>query len=279
MKLQLKRSASPGALIAKLRNFANDANTVRNISTGVQGSLVVRDQYLQLIERIESAFAAHVQQTDLVRLLHTDRYWHIREITSETSRPYPLINSEIDSRIRVFNEIADALEARVGLWSGSEGSHTAVLCTNVLLRIQPPWQIRWSQFLGHQHVRLIVPLRVIEELDKLKYSGDTKVRQVVRRLLPQLESKLLDANGGIVRIDPTVTLEVPVEPGPRDRPNHADEEILTTCESILQFANQRPMSLVTEDTGMRLQAQARGIPTVRVPDEFKRSPEDDEVSP
>lgn len=260
-----------------LRGVANDANNVRNVSTGVQGSLLVRDQYLQLVERMESALARQVESTDLTRLLHTDRYWHIRDMTSETSRPYPLVNSEIESRIMAFNEAADDLEARVALWSAPENSHTAVLCTNVLLRIEPPWQVPWSQFLGHKYLRLVVPLRVIEELEKLKYSSDVKVRQVVRRLIPQLENKLIDADSGIVRIDPTVTLEVPVEPGPRNRPTHADEEILTTCENILQFTEKQSMTLVTEDTGMRLQARTRGIATIRVPEEFRRNPEEDDV--
>jgi hypothetical protein len=34
------------------------------------------------------------------------------------------------------------------------------------------------------------------------------------------------------------TLKVPIVPGPRGRPVHADEEILQLCEDIRQFGNQ-----------------------------------------
>ena len=236
----------------------------------------MRDQYLQLIERMEFALSHQLVLDDVHRLLHTDRYWHVLDMDSATPRPYPLVNAEIESRMAALTEAADELAARIALWSGPEGWHTTVLDTNVLVRVEPPWQVPWPQIVGRDCVRLVIPLRVIEELEKLKYTNDTKVRQVVRKLVPQLESKLLDNGSDPIRLDPKITLEVPVEPGLRDRPIHADEEILTTCESILQFTGRQELTLVTDDTGMHLQARARGIATKRVPDEFKRTL--DEVS-
>jgi hypothetical protein len=48
---------------------------------------------------------------------------------------------------------------------------------------------------------------------------------------------------------------VPIDPGPRNRPEDADEEVLNTCRELSLLSSQ-DVTLVTGDTGMRLRAQA-----------------------
>jgi hypothetical protein len=69
-----------------------------------------------------------------------------------------------------------------------------------------------------------------------------------------------------------VTLEVLIEPGPRSRPEDADEEILDTCRELWDFSGQEGgTTLVTNDVGMHLRAMGiGGIRTVPLPDEYRR---------
>lgn len=56
--------------------------------------------------------------------------------------------------------------------------------TNVLLQFQPPDQINWTELLHVAAVRLVIPLRVIEELDTKKHGRSQKLSERARELLP-----------------------------------------------------------------------------------------------
>jgi predicted ribonuclease YlaK len=123
---------------------------------------------------------------------------------------------------------------------------------------------------GRRLVRLIVPLRVIEELDILKYDRRRQDRaERARRILPQLEA-IVGTAGAPSELRPGTTIEVLIEPTPRYRPTDADEEILETCRELQQYES-RPVYLVTADTAMRLRAQALNLRVVRMPSEYSRS--------
>ncbi|MCW2999178.1 MAG: hypothetical protein JWN65_2727 [Solirubrobacterales bacterium] len=151
------------------------------------------------------------------------------------------------------------------------------LDTNVLLHCLPPGQIAWRGALGHPAVRLILPLRVVEELDARKYSGRRDLAERARRLLPQLEAAVGYAGEPRAPADGT-TLEVFVERSPRRRPADADEEILSTCAELAQLSG-RPITLVTQDTGMRLRAQAQGTEVKALPLEYQRLVRQDGIEP
>ena len=140
--------------------------------------------------------------------------------------------------------------------------------TNILLQYQEPTKVPWRDVLSAQSVRLIVPLRVVEELDAKKYSGSKRLAERARALLPRLEA-LVGRDGSPGPIADGVTVEVPVEPGQRWRPADADEEILAFCAELPQLV-QAPATLVTADTAMRLRAGAQGTPVVMPPDKYRR---------
>lgn len=160
------------------------------------------------------------------------------------------------------------LEQRAARLSLAPG-HIAVLDTHVLLHYQPPEQIPWPKVVGHPHVRLVVPLRVVEELDEKKYARRDDIADRARRLLPRLEAVLGPA-GAPGELRESVTIEVPVDSGPRRRPANADEEILDTCRELRQLTG-REVSLVTGDTSMRLRGEARGLRVVKMPAEYERT--------
>jgi predicted ribonuclease YlaK len=150
----------------------------------------------------------------------------------------------------------------------------AVLDTNVLVEFVPPDQVNWGSIIGASPVRLVVPLRVVEELNSLKYDQrPTQRAECVRRLLPQLARWLADP-GGAVQLRPDTSIEMDLVTGPRDRPLDGDEEVLQACQEFEQFGSNSVV-LVSEDAAIRLRAQALGIRTTQLPDRYSRNPAPD----
>jgi predicted ribonuclease YlaK len=144
----------------------------------------------------------------------------------------------------------------------------------VLLEYLPPAEIPWTEIVRQDSVRLILPLRVIEELDAKKYSRRKSLSNRARRLLPQL-AKVIGSSGEPGDLRPGVTIEVTVDPGPRLRPEDADEEVLAACAELRQFSATE-ITLISADTAMRLRAGALQIPVMEMPNQYLRQSDSEE---
>ena len=70
-----------------------------------------------------------------------------------------------------------------------------------------------------------------------------------------------------------MTLEVPVDPGPRSRPQDADEEILGFCAELPQLIGA-DVTLVTGDTSMRMRARAQKTAVRGLAETYRRGRDD-----
>ncbi len=226
----------------------------------------LRDAYLTWVEATESQLHNISLDADLVSALHTPRYWRIRSLEVDP-RPFPLVDAEVTQQVDWLQWLLDDLNSRISRVRSAPG-HITVLDSNVLLEFVPPEQVSWPDVVGKKPVRLVVPLRVIEELDAKKYARREDLAGRARRILPKLEQTI--GGGGAPRqLLPDVTIEVPVDPGPRYRPVDADEEILDTCRELAQLSGQT-VGMVTADTAMRLRAQAQAVPVIAMPENYQR---------
>jgi rRNA-processing protein FCF1 len=281
-RLHVKPGADPAAGARRLAELIMLGGNVSPRGAGPQGMVLMRDAYLDWIEQVESCLSSITADLAPVSELFTAQYWAIRSLSSDwrevsDPRPYPLVYGEVSRQIDRLRRLLDDLNARLTRASAAAGSLT-VVDTNVLLHYLPVDQIPWPGIVGSQDVRLVIPLRVIEELDAKKYAKRQDLSKRARNILPALE-RLLGQAGAPGRVTDGVTVEVPVETGPRDRSEDADEVILETCRELGQFA-ARPVALVTGDYGMRLRAQALGIRTMPMPEKYlRRGPLDTEVTP
>jgi rRNA maturation endonuclease Nob1/predicted DNA-binding protein YlxM (UPF0122 family) len=144
----------------------------------------------------------------------------------------------------------------------------AVLDTNVLLHHRPLSDVDWPSIVGAKSVLLVVPLRVVHELDARKYVG-TKGGDRARTRI-RLLSEFVAAGADQVRagVDVEVVASVDLDPGTARRPPiPADTEILETCEALRAYAGSNPVYLVTADLAMQIVAKTRGIDVRRMPDE------------
>jgi rRNA-processing protein FCF1 len=262
-RLYLKAGVQAAHALKTLRSLIAEAD---GLTVGTSGA-AVREAYVRWIENVESQLAHLTHDHDVIEMLQSDRYWQIRAIHNPVARPLPLVTAERDLQKAALSRLADDLDQRVQRFGVAPGQ-IAVLDTNILLHYQEPQKIRWREALGATAWRLVIPLRVVEELDAKKYSGSTKLAPRARALLPLLE-RLVGEDGSARELEEGVTIEVPVEPGQRSRPSDADEEILGLCAELAQLAGD-VVTLVTNDTGMRLRARAQGTDVAALDDKYLR---------
>jgi predicted ribonuclease YlaK len=165
-----------------------------------------------------------------------------------------------------LGEVTARLRTLAGL-AARPGS-TCLLDTNALLHYTRFDQLPWPQRLGQELVRLVVPLAVVDELDGKKYARREEFQQRSRELLALIDGYVTASPpAGYSTVRDGVTFEVlPDEPGHHRMPSN-DQEILERCEFLHQVTG-RQVTLITADTGMRINAQARRINV------FKLSAED-----
>lgn len=138
-----------------------------------------------------------------------------------------------------------------------------VLDTNALLHYTRFDQLPWPERIGQPAVRLIVPLAVIDELDNKKYARREEFQQRARELLALIDRYETAAPDAYAPLRQGVTFEVlPDEPG-HFRAASTDQEILERCEFLAQVTGS-PVTLVTGDSGVRINARARDIEVVKL---------------
>jgi hypothetical protein len=275
-RLHLKSGVQGDHAVKVLRELVARAEAVTVAGAGLASGNAVREAYIRWVEDVEAQLVYLTNNSEIVARFHTDRYWHISAIHQPVARPIPMVTAERDLRRSELTRLADDLERRIGQWTATPG-RIAVLDTNVLMHYEEPDKIRWHEALGTGPWRLVIPLRVVEELDMKKYTDSPKLSSRARALLPRLE-KLIGDDGAPRALKDGVTIEVPVERGPRARLVDADEEILAMCFELPQLT-AAPVTLVTGDTGMRLRARAQATEVAQLPTKYRRKLEQTAARP
>jgi hypothetical protein len=220
--------------------------------------------YVAWVESTEKQLRNVFSDVGVVHQLRSTTYWAIRQ---SAPRCLDLISTEVTEQVSWLEALIDRLRVIAVRLEAAPGRAT-VLDTNVLLHYQPPWDVEWPTVTGEEEVRLVLPLRVVEELDEKKYMSRGDLADRARRLLSQLWQRLGESAGGPVRLRGKTTIEVPVEDGRRERSLDADEEILDSCEQLRNVG--RAPILVTADTSMSLRAKARRLDVTPMPERYRR---------
>jgi hypothetical protein len=270
-RLALRPGVDPGNASSAIADCLLLAGNLAGSATGPDPVAALRASYLEWVEATELQLAALTPDPRVIGMLRTDAHWYIRRMGRDEPRPHPLVVAEIGLQAAELRRLADDLSARVQRLAGPAG-HITILDANVLLEYQEPASIAWPEILNVTPVRLVVPLRVVEEIDEKKYARRDDLARRARRLLPQLEA-LVGPDGSPGPLRENVTIELLADPGPRDRPADGDSEVIATAMELRQLTG-RPATIVTGDTGMRLRAQAAGLPVTSMPDKYlRRSPD------
>jgi predicted ribonuclease YlaK len=177
-----------------------------------------------------------------------------------------LIPTELQSKSLDFGDIATSLQAELDRMTASPG-FPIVLDANVLFQCLRLDQLDWFTEIQDE-ARIMLPLRVIEEIDAKKYGGNARLSQVARELLPWIDSLFPTGDTGPVPLREHATIELLLADRPRHRPSDADEEILDVAHEVLNFAGR--VKLMTADTGMRARAKTEGLEVLQFPKKWRR---------
>ncbi|WP_435610039.1 PIN domain-containing protein [Streptomyces sp. C10-9-1] len=246
----------------------------------------VHDTYLPLRETFRTP--------DIASGLHSPAYWQLQAhamSSSEnqpTSDPFVAMGWQISRKAR--NEIASLEIQRVHAELSEAFSQLSrlknladraglpiVVDTNILLHWTQLGDVRWREVLKeHQEqessARLVVPLRVVDELDRQKYGGgdlanraDTAIRYLERTLRGTPPGK-----PAVLRDKGEATLEIWVDTDSRD--SDADLAIIQCAADISSLHPTVGARVLTGDFGMRLRSELVGITLIHLPENHRKPP-------
>jgi hypothetical protein len=236
---------------------------------------------------LKSAFI----QPDLAAGLLTTAYWNLVQMggpapdegvyypdSSEAELravkvPNLALSTEIEHQVHVMEQAQVELKALVGL--ASRPGLPVVYDTNMLNHWQQPDGVKWRDVfrnLGEnvQLTRLVVPLTVIDELDRQKYGpADGDLAKRATKAIRYLERTLKDSQAGRpVRLREDATLEV--WGGTEDRSGDADLAILRCAADLDSLHPGVGTRVLTGDFGMRLRAQQMRLKVMSLPAEYRK---------
>ena len=146
--------------IAGIREAINDLSNLRSASAGVS----VLDQatrYVQWVSTTESRLRNLLAEPSVWEGLYSERFWHLtKDVMMQVSWPL-IFEAEYQSQRDRLTSLANEIERAC---ARSSGGLLVVLDTNVLMHWKSLDEIDWTGQTLASEVRLVVPLRVIEEL-------------------------------------------------------------------------------------------------------------------
>lgn len=184
--IALRSGTNADHAVKQLRLTAQDAANVAGGSAG-RTPLQVLEQYVAWAENVERMLANVLEVEYLDDLVFTPRYWELRTARGDEARLTPSVLAEIERQQRQLDALAAELEAERQHWA--DGPATIVVPdTNMFLQEGAPIEgIDWPASVESEvAVRLVVPLVVAHELDRLKRQGNNTVRSSARCALKWL---------------------------------------------------------------------------------------------
>jgi len=260
--VELRTDVAGKQAVEALRQTEQDAGNARN------GSQVL-EAYLRWTEAAARTLGNVLTSDAVSDLIYTQHYWVLRAATADSPRLIAQVMAELDNRQRVLTETADRLDRERSRWQNSSAS-LVVPDTNMFLQDGKPLsQVDWTSVCGRAiEIRIVVPIMVIHELDRLKRQGNNTTRSMARQALRWLVQVLpygLDGSSLLSSGTTDTRIEVYVHGGP-SRPEDADSVIIQVVKRLAQLS-ELPTRLVTYDLGMRLRAMAAGVNAEQLLDE------------
>ena len=252
MNVRLQTIATIDQAIAALDNEAANIHA-HTAATGFDTDVSVRanqarDLYIKWSIEAEGRLQSVLHRDEVLSIFSNPRHRDI-SLMPAGEQLFRSVYAEVGAKQKLLESISTELkETRLRL--GRSSGLPAVVDTNFMVHCLRPDQIKWTT-LVKDALRLVIPIRVIEELDAMKTDNKVRLRKNSREMLSWLESQFSGKGVGPVKIrtDEETTIEILLSERPRHRPSDADEEVLDVCHDFQRFLGDS--LLVTADYGMR----------------------------
>ncbi|MFB7867439.1 PIN domain-containing protein [Streptomyces sp. NPDC056069] len=204
--------------------------------------------------------SGQVNSRDIDRLIRTRVYQSLLDGvghlagTDQQRLVNGLVALEVRQRVDALETAVNAFSAELKRWP--ENTAVAVLDTSVLIKHPVKLEnVDFAELLGtEREVRVVVPVVVVDELDRLKESKVPDIRWRAGYSLAVID-RLLDEAGPLSPYGVDVLTD---EPG-HVRLSDEDDEIVDRALAVPAMAAGLT-TLVTYDTGMAMRAKMLGLP-------------------
>ncbi|MFF2275756.1 PIN domain-containing protein [Agromyces sp. NPDC058126] len=228
---------------------------------------IAASQFIRWSESAERGLTTAYGNPTATSLVRTERFWRIREIDSRTQRPLQLIHLEIERLLDSFKDLLDELDRARRVVEVDESEALVILDTNVLVHGRPFDEVRWNDALNSKRVKILLPILIIDELDKLKDGRQERARQPLKAIDRLLTS---GAASQSVSVRSGVRLQIVTEPRGHQRVARNDDEIVRQAE-YLQAVGRNQITILTRDRGMRVRAEIAQLATMMLPANLERT--------
>lgn len=257
----------PGTINSAIETLEQLKHDCQNSIAGTSDVHDARDRYLVWVDRAHSQLSSLFQDDDLAEGLHSVLYWQIFRIHEGWTRPWDLLRREARSQCERLQRVADALLAHKR-FVDHEG-RILIPDTSALVKGEFFEELDWAkEFQLGSHLRIVIPILVIEELDSLKdREGKGKVGDRARRVLRRMLELSRDVQPGMPVAIPkrkNATFEVFFDEDWRERMPNNDSEIIDQALLIKELTGQ-DVALVSEDAAMEFRAKRHGLTTFTIP--------------
>ena len=221
--------------------------------------------YRNWVTRAVAALRSWFDFPDVDRLVRTPGFWHLVTLYANDPHTQSLAALEIDEATRRLSDLAGQMRSFHFRWRYRE---IFIADTNLYLHHPKTFDhIDWHDELGLlplDQLRLVVPMIVIDELDKLKDRGAQDVRGRARETLRRIEELFRTTTEGAKPLakDSPVTIELLMDRLEHERLAGADNELVDRARR-LQLMAGTTVTLVSRDTGLLLRARAAGLTAIR----------------
>ncbi len=251
-----------GTIEQALRTVQEEIASCRACASAGQPSVHHGDPmliaYMRWVVENEARMRNIFDDPTIYKGAQTTRYWYLAEgtLSRNIGELRRLVDAEIDSQARRLEQLAARLQSYITL--ADRPGEAVFPDTNILLHYQRIDMVNWPTVVDRRAVRLVIPLVVLDELDRKRYSDSGDLRKKARKAFTPLDVRREDLEvGRAPALREATTVEYLLdEPGHRPVDN-ADEEILDRAEFFADILG-RTVTVVTGDTGMRARAAGRG---------------------
>lgn len=282
---------SPGV---NLDNLIHDLRSVRSAASGVRSGSGTTAQvyvldYLDWAGQAARTLSYQISEGDLRTLVLTPRYEALLSSFGTIGHPSreaqrvvrDVVRLELEQRLKDFDAAIKTLESYKDRWSNLGDmvvldtnfyvEHPAELIDTNLAQVTATTTPGWW-------VHVLVPLLVVDELDRLKRHGDTKTRaraalkmldEVFKRVSEEQPVGVLRPAEDAVKADGSlglgpITMELLFDPPEHERLPDNDAEIVDRALAVQTLAG-RDVTMVTYDKSMSFRARHQGLKDLWLP--------------
>jgi len=166
-----------------------------------------RDKYVKWSIEVEDRLNGSLHRDELLSVVSSPQYRDISLMPGGEQLLRP-VSAEVASKLDLFQLMSRELKERRARLARSPGT-SSVVDTNFMIHCLRPDQIKWKTIIKND-VRLVVPIRVVEEFDAMKSDNKVRLRKSSREILSWLESLFNQSSTGPTKIrsDEETTIEV-----------------------------------------------------------------------